>query len=105
MRGVNSKKLDRFCSFSKVLLFIKRPKFLKFTPCAELVKLSLCELKAYRSGLRRNLTLMVSPFLRSFLLRYGHFSVDMVISPCVDMVISPYVDMVISPYVDMVISQ
>ena len=40
-QGVNSKKLDRFCSFAKMLLFIKRPSFLKFTPCAELVKLSL----------------------------------------------------------------
>ena len=37
--GINSKKLDRLGWFSKMSLFIKRPKFLKFTPCAELVKL------------------------------------------------------------------
>ena len=39
--GANSKKLDCFGSFSKILLFIKRPSFLNLMPCAELVKLSL----------------------------------------------------------------
>ena len=39
--GVNVKKLEPFCWFSKMLLFIKRPRFLKLMSSTELVKLSL----------------------------------------------------------------
>ena len=39
-QGVNFKKLDNFCSFFKMFLFIKRTSFLMFTRCTELEKLS-----------------------------------------------------------------
>ena len=38
-RGINSKKLDFFVHFPKLLLFIKWQSFLKFMPYTELVKL------------------------------------------------------------------
>ena len=63
-QGINSKKLYRLCCFSKMLVFIKQPSFLKFTPCAELVKFDQNQLyveASKRTTVKSELLVIISP--------------------------------------------